>query len=255
MKKQRLKKFLSNAACSFLSFGMAIQVCIPAVYAVLGGTIASAADVAESRSLKDDFSKNGNVVTEYVNDEDKETKTIIWAKGIEPPKIGGENSEFKKQYTYDGNGNVAYIDYIAPYIPGKGWYDINKSENFGSGDLNLCFAAASSNSLHWWMDQNAGYIDRYLKMNPDNQQIQKLESLRNSFENQHKSGVYDIFLRQFANKQEGYWPDILQDQFINGYYPKANEGTNDSPADVENFLPRALIKTADFSLMYLKKSV
>ena len=35
-------------------------------------------------------------------------------------------------------------------------------------------------------------------------------------------------MRQFANKREGYWPDILQDQFINGYYPIKNGGTNDS---------------------------
>jgi len=57
--------------------------------------------------------------------------------------------------------------------------------------------------------------------------------LKNSFKSQQDSDIYKIFVRQFANKQDGYWPDILQDQFINGYYPKPNGGTNDSDKDRE----------------------
>ena len=160
--------------------------------------------------------------------------------------MGGENNQFEKQLSYDGEGNLAYIDYIAPYVPGNGWYDVNKSTNFAQLDMNFCFAAAASNSLHWWMDQNKHYIDHYLEMNPDDTRIQKLNSLRSSFESQQKSGVYDIFLRQFANKKERYWPDILQDQFINGYVPKPNGGTNDSPLDRENLVNNGPDKNGGF---------
>lgn len=227
MKKRTLKKSFLHTISVFLVFVITFQMLIPITYAADRGSVVG----IESVSLKDELSKNGNVVTEYVNDEDNKTKTILWAKGIKPPKMGGEDSQFKKQLTYDSKGNVSYIDYIAPYIPGNGWYDVNKSKNFVQSDMNLCFAAAASNSLHWWLDQNSDYIDKYLKMNPNDTQIQKLNYLRTSFENQQKSGIYDIYLRQFANKQDGYYPDILQDQFINGYYPKPNGGTNDSPAD------------------------
>lgn len=227
MKRITLKKSFLHIVSVLLVFVITFQMVIPMSYAADKETAFN----VKSVSLKDELSKNGNVVTEYVNDEDKQTKTILWAKGIKPPKMGGEDSQFKKQLTYDSKGNVSYIDYIAPYAPGNGWYDVNKSKDFVLSDMNLCFAAAASNSLHWWLDQNSDYIDKYLQMNPNDAQIQKLNYLRSSFENQQKSGIYDIYLRQFANKQDGYYPDILQDQFINGYYPKPNGGTNDSPAD------------------------
>lgn len=228
---------LCRASCAFLALSIVLQLCIPTIHA---------ASHRDAVSLKDELSQNGNVVTEYVNEEDHQPKTILWAQGVTPPKMGGEDSQFKKQIIYGPDGKPAYIDYIAPYLPGNGWYDVNKSPNFVQADLNLCFAAASSNSLHWWMDRNASYIERYLAENPDDPQIQKLNSLRFSFENQQKSGVYDIFLRQFAGKQDGYWPDILQDQFINGYYPKPNGGTNDSPADRDKLLQNGPDKNGGF---------
>lgn len=145
--------------------------------------------------------------------------------------MGGEHSDFIRTELTDKSGT--YITYEAPYTSNHGWYDVNKT---GDGDINLCFAAAASNSLHWWMDQNSDYIDRYLKKNPDNTQIQKLKHLRSSFQSQSKSGVFDIFLDQFRGRTDGYWSDILQDQFINGYYLKENMGTHDSPADIDKLL-------------------
>ncbi len=186
---------------------------------------------ASGRSLQDELSKNGNMVTEYVNQEDNETKTIVWAKGVIPPKMGDEDSDFVRTELATASGT--YVTYEAPYQSNHGWYDVNKT---GAGDLNLCFAAAAANSLHWWMDRNSDYIDRYLVRNPNDPQIQKLHGLRHSFESQSKSGVFDIFLHQFAYRPDGYWSDILQDQFINGYYLKANMGTHDSPADREKLL-------------------
>lgn len=187
-----------------------------------------------SDKIKEELSKNGNVVTQYTNEEDGKIKTILWTKGINPPKMGGTDSEFRKEIT-NVNGEVAYIEYKAPYSGGKGWYDVNKTED-RVPDLNLCFAAAASNALHWWLAQNSNYIDQYLAKNPDYPKAEELANLRDSFKSQQDSEVYKLFLRQFAYKKEGYWSDILEDQFINGYYPKPNGGTNDSDADREKLL-------------------
>ncbi len=235
MNAKTLQISLRRTACAMLAFGMLCQSGLSAAYAIPEPTAQSgAADTAASWT--EDLSKYGNPVTEYTNDEDHQHKTILWAQGITPPKMGGSDSQFQKHPTYDANGDVAYMEYIAPYLPGNGWYDTNKSEGFVENDANLCFAASASNSLHWWMDRNRTYIDRYLLQHPEDLQIQKLKDLRSSFEDQQHSGVYEIFRQQFANKKEGYWPDILQDQFINGYYPKANGAMNDSDADREKLL-------------------
>ncbi len=148
--------------------------------------------------------------------------------------MGGEDSEFRKEVTHV-NGEVAYIEYKAPYIAGKGWYDVNKTEN-RVPDLNLCFAAAASNALHWWLAQNSNYIDKYLEQNPNYSKANELSNLRDSFKSQQDSEVYKLFLKQYAYKKEGYWSDILEDQFINGYYPKPGGGTNDSDIDREKLL-------------------
>lgn len=235
MKKIISSKLLHHVVCMVLALTVVFQLTIPTIYAASETTASSDEPAVKTASVYSTPSQGENVITEYVNDEDHKHKTIIWAKGITPPKMGGTDSEFIKSPTYV-NGKLEYLDYIAPFKPGNGWYDVNKSKDFSQGDFNLCFAAAAANSLHWWMDRNSEYIDKYLQMNPNNEQIQKLNTLRSSFVNQGKSSVYDIFLSQYANKPDGYWSDILQDQFINGYYPKPNGGTNGAPADIDKIL-------------------
>ena len=174
-------------------------------------------------------------VTEYFNEEEGEKRTIYWASGITPPKMGGADSDFKKEIT--NVNNIQYIEYKAPYVPGRGWYDVNKSED-RVPDANLCFAAAAANGLHWWMAQNSQYIDRYLEKNPDLPKADKIKNLKQPFNSQYDSPIYQIFVSQFANRKEGYWPDILQDQFINGYYPKEHGGVNDPDFDGDNLISK-----------------
>lgn len=231
-KKHSLHKYV----CAFMALLIVGQVSATSVYAMETGLQSEIAVAAEkgAESLVEALSQNGNAVTQYVNEEDQKLKTIVWAKGITPPKMGGPDSDFVKEKTYL-NGKLEYVEYKAPYIADKGWYDVNKTEN-RDPDKNLCFAAAASNTLHWWMDQNAAYIDAYLAAHPEYKKAEELKKLRNSFKSQQDSEVYKLFVRQFANKPDGYWPDILQDQFINGYYPKPNGGTNDSEADRDKLI-------------------
>lgn len=44
-----------------------------------------------------------------------------------------------------------------------GWYDCNKKNPMeGTGlDSNMCWAAACSNMIYWWLEQNEEYVRRY----------------------------------------------------------------------------------------------
>lgn len=173
--------------------------------------------------------------TEYFNEDEKEQRTILWVDGITPPKMGGDHSDFQKEIT--NVNQIQYIEYKTPYLPGNGWYDVNKSEDRDQ-DANLCFAAAAANGLHWWMAQNDVWIDRYLNRYPELPQAQKIRKYKQALNSQYGSEIYGQFVRQFANRKEGYWSDILQDQFINGYYPKQNGGVNDPDFDGSDLLTK-----------------
>lgn len=246
--QSKAKKALQILLCSLIAFTLSLQLPAVSVHAEV-----QEAKAYTPESLKEEFSRNGNPVSQYENPDDGKLKTIIWAKGITPPVMGGENSDFQRR-ELEINGALTYVEYIAPYVKGNGWFDINKTED-REPDLNLCFAAAASNTLHWWLTQNTEYIDRFLAENPDYDKANKLNGLRNPAQDQQGSPVYQIFLDQFANRQEGYWPDILQDQFINGYYPKPNGGTNDSDQDRENLLTKGPDPHGGFFFDVFKTSV
>lgn len=201
---------------------------------------AQAFDEEAAKNLEDELSKNGNAVTQYVNEEDQKLKTIVWAKGITPPEMG----TFVKE-SDSGSGGAQYITYKAPYQANNGWYDVNKTIGRVE-DANLCFAVAASNALHWWLEQNQTYIDRYLIEYPDDAKKQELRTLLNSYINESNSAIYKRYITQFSKRQEGYWSDILVDQFINGYVPKENGGINHSETDRNNLLQNGPSKQGGF---------
>ncbi len=239
-------KFTRRIICTAAALCMTLSLSAPVMYTNAAVPESEKypmeeASAVNSRSLKDELAKTGNKVTEYVNEDDHKHKTILWAKGITPPTMGGPDSDFERKPSTEGGEK--YVTYEAPYVKGNGWYDVNKN---GDGDASLCFAAAAANSLHWWMDRNSGYIDRYLEKNPDNLRIQRVKDLRHSFESQTKSGVFDIFLQQFKDRKEGYWSDLLQDQFINGYPLRSGGGTNSRPIYAEELLQKGPDKHGGF---------
>lgn len=169
-------------------------------------------------------SKNNNVV--QYTDEDGKIRTIIWAKGISAPIIG-EGGDFRKEVT--NAGSDTYIDYKAPFAFGNSWYDSNKSRAGGNTDIdkNLCFGATSANMLHWWFEQNSSYIDSYIAKEGDiTRSGRSLSELRNSFNNQQDSGIFELFKVLFGYNDKGFYSDLLMDLFINGYTPKISGATN-----------------------------
>ncbi len=150
-----------------------LTACILGAMLLIGSSLHSeAADVDRNKSMREVKS------TKYTDDNGVE-KTILWVDNITPPVMNGSNdgnADFKKIETTQGGNR--YIEYVAPYKVGNGWYDINKTFD---QDTFLCFSATASNMLHWWMDQNRGYIDNYLNGNPDipkAQEIKKCSSLQ-----------------------------------------------------------------------------
>lgn len=169
-------------------------------------------------------SENDNVV-QYTN-EDGEIRTIIWVKGINGP-VMGEGGDFHKEITQGGKDT--YVMYTVPYSSGDGWYDVNKTRSGGNIDIdkNLCFAAVSSNMLHWWFDQNIEYVDRYIEKNGDIIRAnRKLSDLKTSFENPENSKIFELYKVLYGYNERGFYSDLLMDLFINGYTPKPKGGTN-----------------------------
>lgn len=169
-------------------------------------------------------SENDNVV-QYTT-EDGEIRTIIWVKGINGP-VMGEGGDFHKEITQGGKNT--YVMYTVPYSSGDGWYDVNKTRSGGNIDIdkNLCFAAVSSNMLHWWFDQNIENVDRYIEKNGDIIRAnRKLSDLKTSFENPENSKIFELYKVLYGYNERGFYSDLLMDLFINGYTPKTNGGTN-----------------------------
>lgn len=169
-------------------------------------------------------SENDNIV-QYTN-EDGEIRTIIWVRGINGP-VMGEGGDFHKEITQGGKDT--YITYTVPYSSGDGWYDVNKTRSGGNIDIdkNLCFAAVSSNMLHWWFDQNIENVDRYIEKNGDIIRAnRKLSDLKTSFESQENSEIFELYKVLYGYNERGFYSDLLMDLFINGYTPKTNGGTN-----------------------------
>ena len=169
-------------------------------------------------------SENDNVV-QYTT-EDGEIRTIIWVKGINGP-VMGEGGDFHKEITQGGKNT--YVMYTVPYSSGDGWYDVNKTRSGGNIDIdkNLCFAAVSSNMLHWWFDQNIENVDRYIEKNGDIIRAnRKLSDLKTSVENSENSKIFELYKVLYGYNERGFYSDLLMDLFINGYTPNLKGGTN-----------------------------
>ncbi|HFI0502686.1 TPA: IdeS/Mac family cysteine endopeptidase [Streptococcus suis] len=180
----------------------------------------------EPFSLPVEVSKEvvGQPVSHYTT-EDGDIREIIWAQGVTPASME-QGGTFKKEVTGE------FIEYSMPYEAGNGYYDANKSLNASLEDLNLCFAAVSSNMLHWWLEQNSDYVDRFIEEkygSEPSQQDYALTDLRrftHSFEDQQNSRIFNLFKAYYGHRLNGFVSDALVDLFINGYSPKSQGGVN-----------------------------
>ena len=175
--------------------------------------------------------KNNNVL-EYETEEG-EKRTVLFVKGVNPPALG-ENGDFRRTEEH------GYIDYKAPFEEGRGYFDVNKAP-FGKNkevDQNLCFAAAASNTLHWYLRENKKEIQDYIKDNGDvirtvGANTYSLKEMLNQEVEQQGSLIYQYFKEMYGNNATGYYTVPLMDLFLNGYTPKEDRKTNIEDKDLQ----------------------
>ena len=146
----------------------------------------------------------------------------------------GENGDFRKTEDH------GYIDYKAPFEEGQGYFDVNKAP-FGTNkeiDRNLCFAAAASNTLHWYLQQNKKEIKDYIEDNGDvirtiGANTYSLREMLNQDVEQQGSLIYQYFKEMYGNNETGYYTVPLMDLFLNGYTPKEDRKTNIEDKDLQ----------------------
>lgn len=171
-----------------------------------------------------------------------------WVYGITSPEFpGNENLETVKNAFYPEDypvGTWFREDYTfteAQYLTwqeGCGWFDCNKSFNYEGGDGNMCWAAAASNLIHWWMDRNKKYIEAY-----DNEYGQMYSYARPekyekmTEQNQRHSEVFNFFKDHYLNL--GSWDTGGVNWFING--DNKNLNSNDIP-DFHGFFSNVFSK-------------
>ncbi|HFI0344722.1 TPA: IdeS/Mac family cysteine endopeptidase [Streptococcus suis] len=200
-------------------------------FALAQANLDSSVNSSEDRTIKpsvlpeESLTEATEPPVSHYTTEDGQYWEIIWAHGLTPPSME-QGGDFKKVVTGD------FVEYHMPYEAGNGYYDANKSLNASLEDLNLCFAAVSSNMLHWWLEQNSDYVDRFIEEKYDSEPSQQdyaLTDLRrypNSFEDQQNSRIFNLFKAYYGHRLNGFVSDALVDLFINGYSPKSQGGVN-----------------------------
>nr|WP_314633351.1 IdeS/Mac family cysteine endopeptidase [uncultured Oribacterium sp.] len=181
---------------------------------------------AKQKELLEKIENGQNNNTVEYETEEGDKRTVLFVKGVKAPKLG-ENGDFRKTEDH------GYIDYKAPFEEGQGYFDVNKAP-FGTNkkiDRNLCFAAAASNTLHWYLQQNKKEIQDYIKDNGDvirmvGANTYSLKDMLNQDVEQQGSLIYQYFKEMYGNNETGYYTVPLMDLFLNGYTPKEDRKTN-----------------------------
>lgn len=138
----------------------------------------------------------------------------VWVYGINPPKDGAWS------LLYPTIKVTEYLLWKKEY----GWYDINKRNpsNISGGipDGMMCWAAAGSNLLHWWIDQNKEYIDKYVTQNKYKGPDYQYNAVNAVTDNKQESAIFQSFLNSFQNEAGNIDEGI--NWFIHGYLPVSN---------------------------------
>lgn len=133
------------------------------------------------------FKSGENYIFTYTFNERYNNK-LQWVYGLkEIPKPFTGGWEY---YVF----NDTLKSFHLPWYKKYGWYDCNKKDPAGPsyGDQNLCWAATSSNMIHWWLEQNKEYVDRFCELNK--------VSVPQNYDHNYNSEVFATFVKNFEDK-------------------------------------------------------
>lgn len=157
---------------------------------------------------------------------ENEDRAVLWVKGIKYPDLS----------TFTKVTSAGYSEYNLDYQTDKKWYDVDKKSEQSTF---LCSAAVSANMLHWWLEQNDAYVQKFLTKNtgklPSSPTLfGDLKAFLNSYHSQETSEIFDMWTHHYGDTN-GVWADTVRDLFINGYTPKI--GAVNTPANADSFTP------------------
>lgn len=186
----------------------------------------------------------GGVDTEFAN----QTRWVYGVKGVDFP--GRENiTTYPVGQTEFPAGEWLRLAYENMYPPmnlemqfftwkeGCGWYDCNKSL---VSDRNMCWAATSSNLIHWWLEQNKKYIEAYDQdYGLEYSDMSRPEEYKQMTpDNLDHSAVFNFFKKSF--RDAGSWDKGGVNWFINGN----RQNLSPNNPEFKGFF-RSLFKTGD----------
>lgn len=85
------------------------------------------------------------VLSLHNSEADEWADRTAWTYGITPPEAGDWNASKDRVYWKEGCG----------------WFDCNKVNPAGDPDGSMCWAAATSNLVHWWLECNKSWVDAH----------------------------------------------------------------------------------------------
>lgn len=156
-----------------------------------------------------------------------------WVYGVKAPDFPGQENvaTYPTWKTSFPAGEWMRYDYASlqvdfevqqlTWIDTCGWYDCNKTYEYDNAeDKNMCWAAAASDLLHWWLVNNKPYIDRYDQLYGQQYDFARPSEVFKAPDPvlcdyvAKKSEIFKFFITSFQNKAG--WCSSGVNWFVNG---------------------------------------
>ena len=144
------------------------------------------------------------------------------------------------KYVYHWSDGTTTESWKLPWGEGCGWYDVNKTYwKDDAEDGYMCWAGASSNILHWWIDRNKEYVAAYDARYGNEPEFEKYPRPSTDFSPASKSAIFRLFIDTFQNRGAGEGVSW----FITGLNANTSGIDNPTMLDCPGYFGRVFKKT------------
>lgn len=144
------------------------------------------------------------------------------------------------KYVYHWSDGTTTESWKLPWGEGCGWYDVNKTYwKDDAEDGYMCWAGASSNILHWWIDRNKEYVAAYDARYENEPEFEKYPRPSADFSPASKSAIFRLFIDTFQNRGAGEGVSW----FITGLNANTSGIDNPTMLDCPGYFGRVFKKT------------
>lgn len=198
---------------------------------------------------------DGNVEPDPGLEPDEEFRNKkLWLYGIDSPvydpetvievspgnPIDNYTPNVWVKYVYHWSDGTTTESWKLPWGEGCGWYDVNKTYwKDDAEDGYMCWAGASSNILHWWIDRNKEYVAAYDARYGNEPEFEKYPRPSTDFSPASKSAIFRLFIDTFQNRGAGEGVSW----FITGLNANTSGIDNPTMLDCPGYFGRVFKKT------------